>query len=233
MRKYSPIIVSFIGPVGVGKSTQMHLLADYFKSRNRKTCMTYIKSAHGFTNLLSKLLFNRITDGFIKEKNWQKYSIQKAFSPLWNLFDTINIIFKFLVTVYIPYSLGYNIIIEEGLNMSIANYITFRPYFLGTKPTNLPFLDLLLNWINSNKHLNIVINATDYDLEKRRKSRTFRQSESEEYVKLQRATISKLRGSDVLTIDTSGKSTKEVNKIIIDFLNDNNYLKSNTEVTIK
>jgi hypothetical protein len=135
--------------------------------------------------------------------------------------------------VVIPRKLNYDIIIEEGLNMSIANYTIFRPYFLGTKPIKLPFLDLLLCWVNSSKHLDIVFDANDYDLDRRRRSRSFRNFESEDYVKLQRIVISELRGPDVLVIDTSGKSIKEIHKIIIEHLVKNNYLSSGREVALK
>jgi hypothetical protein len=180
--------------------------------------MTYIKCAHGFTNLLSVLLFGRISDGYLKEKSYQKKMIQRYFSSLWNLFDTINIFFKFFITVVIPHRLGYNVIIEEGLNMSIANYEVFRPFFLGTKPTTLPFLSLLLRWVNSRKHLDVVIEANDSNLDRRRKSRSFRRTESEDLIKLQRRVCSQLRGPHVLVIDSSGKSIEEVHKIIIERL---------------
>ncbi len=70
----------------------------------------------------------------------------------------------------------------------------------------------------------VILDAGDSDVVTRRRSRTFqKRAEREDYVKLQRAVMSKLNGPDVLVVETSGKSIGEVNRILIEYLVENNY----------
>jgi hypothetical protein len=226
MNKNSPVIVSFIGPVGVGKSTQIVLIANYFRSRGRKTVETYIKSVHGTTLVLSTLikkLSEILSGGSSNELVKSRSVLQVRFAPLWNLSETVSIVGKFLFSVYLPFSLGFNVLVEEGLIMSLENYRSFRPQLFGTKASELPLLELLLRWTNSRKHLYVILDAGDSDVVNRRRSRTFRRAERDDYVKLQRVVMSKLNGPDVLVVETSGKSIAEVNRILIEYLVENNY----------
>jgi len=217
----APIIVTFIGPVGVGKTTQMRLLEKYLESKNRKTMKTFIKSAHGLSYILLKTFrVLGITRKRTGEDGIDTYSsslnFQKRITPLWNLFEIISIVGKFFFTVYLPYKLGYDILIEEGLNMSIEHYKLFRPHYYGVEPSQPPLLDALLSWITSRKHLDIVLNARDQDVIERRMSRTFRRYETNKYIELQRKAISTMRGPEFFYIDTSGKSIYTVHITILD-----------------
>jgi len=49
-------IITFIGPVGVGKSTQMRLIQNRFRSCGVRTITTYLKSSHALAYILTKLL---------------------------------------------------------------------------------------------------------------------------------------------------------------------------------
>jgi hypothetical protein len=224
MTKLSPIIISFIGPVGVGKSTQIKLLKKYLRSRGEKTVDTYLKSAHGSTYLLANLiglLSKSIHSQSDSEASRNRRAIHIAFSPLWNASETVSIVGKFLLNVYLPFTFGYNVLIEEGLIMSIENYKSFRPHILGVRASDLPFLSTLLRWSDSRRHLYIILDVGDEEVASRRMSRTFRRSESDDYVGLQRTVMSKLSGPDVLVVETSGKSIEEVHKIIVDRMREN------------
>jgi hypothetical protein len=216
-----PIIITFIGPVGVGKSTQISLLAQYFRGNNRKTFETYIKSVHGSTFVLN-FFIEKMVDR-LKKNNGSldedlERRIYQRITPLWNVSDEISILVKFFFSVYIPFQLGYNVLLEEGLIMSIENYRMFRPYFIGVKQRRMRLLDLLLRWINSHNHLDIVLDARDDEIGNRRMSRTFRRYETEDYLKLQRKSMSRLNGPRFLWVNTSGKSVKDVNGIIVGYV---------------
>ena len=179
----SPVIISLIGPVGVGKTTQIRLLKNYFQLNNEKSIVTYIKSVHGFTHILFflvRFLINEQKKGDDVAGYSPKQVFYKRIYPLVVLSETVSIIGKFVFTVYLPYKLGYNIIIEEGLTMTKANYQLFRPHFLGIKPVKLPFIDTLLNWVISKKHIEIILDANTHELIFRRKSRNFRRYETKE-----------------------------------------------------
>ena len=224
--KVPPIIITFIGPVGVGKSTQISLLVQYYRGKNRKTIETYIRSVHGTTFVLDYFI-ERMID-LIKKNNGSfdedlERRMFERITPLWNISDSISILMKFFFYVYLPFQLGYNVILEEGLIMSIENYLIFRPYFIGVKPIRLRLLDLLLRWTRCHRHLDIVLDATDDEISNRRMSRTFRQYETEDFIKLQRRSMSKLVGEEFLRINTSGKSVKDVNNIILGYIIKNGF----------
>lgn len=218
----SPVIITFIGPVGVGKSTQIRLLKKFLESKNKKSIVTYIKSVHGFTYILSGLI------GFLLKTQKEgddiagyslKQDFYKRIYPLWVLSETVSIIGKFFFTVYLPYQLGYSVLIEEGLKMTIANYRLFRPHFLGIKPVKLPFIGTLSNWVMSKKHIEIVLDADNHELISRRSSRRFRRYETKVYENLQRQVMSQLKGKHTLYINTTGKSTKSIHNIIVGTVN--------------
>jgi DNA polymerase III delta prime subunit len=217
---HNPMIITFIGPVGVGKTTQMTLLKRYFEKKNKKTLKTYIKSTHGLSYLLV-IFFRKLgiskkitgTDGIVRYQT--PITFQKRITKLWNLTETISLLGKFFLTVYLPFTFGYNVLIEEGLWMSYAHYREFRPYFLGVKPKQPLLLSLLIRWVISKKHLDLVLDAKEPEIIERRKNRTFRRNESKKFIELQRKAFSNMKGNSFLQINTSGKSISSVNKIIV------------------
>jgi hypothetical protein len=218
-----PLIVSFVGPVGVGKSTQIQLLANYLRSRNKKTVIIYLKSAHGTTNVLSYIVKKLVlvNKNVVTHRDGFQRNFYIRIAPLWNFSETISIVGKFFFSVFIPFSLGYNVLIEEGLIMSIENFELFRPFLLGVKPTKLPFLDVLLRWIRANSNLDILLDAEENDVDARRKSRSFRRTESKDYLELQRKVMSNLRGSKFLLVKTSGKSIQDVHQAVVNYFEKN------------
>jgi energy-coupling factor transporter ATP-binding protein EcfA2 len=212
--KHKPKIITFIGPVGVGKSTQIRLLKKYLESQGQKTFETYLKSAHGLTYVLS--LFIRVISNMVypTDEEWRRL-IYRRITPLWNISETISITLKFLFSVYIPHLLGYNVLIEEGVLMSIEHHRTFRPRLLGIKPQRLPLLDTYQRWINSRDHVEIVLEARDEEVAKRRLSRSFRRYESVDYLDIQNQVISRLDGPRLILLDTTNESIEAVHKRIV------------------
>ena len=221
-----PLIITFIGPVGVGKTTQMKLLKQYFEKRNAKTVVTYIKSAHGLSYLLLALI--RVLRGRQDQttsENRNRIELTRRIDPLWHLTETLSISTKFLFTVYLPFKLGYNVLMEEGVLMSIENYRRFRPKLLGLDSKELPFLNTLLRWTQSQNHLDIILDAREVEAKNRRLSRSFRRIESNEYVDLQRKVMSSIKGPNVLYIDTSKRSAESVHKMITNHIEKKIYKK--------
>ena len=207
----SPIIITVIGPVGVGKSTQIQLLRNFFSANKLKNVTTYIKSVHGLTFFLSYII-RKLT----KDKMDLRKKIHQRINKVWIISESISITMKFLLLVYLPYQLGYSIIIEEGLKMTIANYQHFRPYFLGVNPETVPFINTLQGWIESKNHLEIILDADKEEVASRRKNRTFRRYETSEYETMQRYTMSNLKGPNTVFIDTNNKSINQVHNIIVE-----------------
>ena len=212
-----PKIITFIGPVGVGKSTQIRLLKRHLESQGQKTITTYIKSAHGLTYLLSRFL-RLLTDADHPGDEQFMRLMQRRVAPLWNATETVSVTLKFLASVYLPYMIGYNVIMEEGLPMSIEHHLTFRPRLLGVKPQRLPLLELLLRWVNSTNHVEVVLDAGDEEVAKRRLTRSYRRHETVDYLTLQRQAIKRLRGPRLIVLDTSDQSIEVVHRRIIQLI---------------
>ena len=110
-------------------------------------------------------------------------------------------------------------IIEEGLYMTLEHYQSFRPEILGLKPKNIPLIPRLLGWVNSKRHVEVLLDADDREIDTRRRSRDFRQQESKQFVSLQRKAMDKLAGPTVLRVDTTSHSIESAHQTIINGIN--------------
>lgn len=216
-------ILTFIGPVGVGKSTQIALMKEYLRSRKIKVCTTFIKSSHILTHIIHWPL---LQFGFYEEVSYQGNSIRicppkRIFArllSLWSFLDMISIATKFLFTVYIPLKLGYVVLIEEGPMMTLLTYREALPQLYNTR-RKTPLMALtLLGWISRQNHMNIIFDADDRELTERRKSRSYRRNELPEYIALQRKWIEHLNLEETIFIETSGESVVGVHRKILSAL---------------
>jgi broad-specificity NMP kinase len=215
------ILVIIVGPVGVGKSTQITELEKYLKSRGQRVVTTYIKCNHGLSYILYRSLKivgcrEKVTYPGDVVRVLPTRAIVRRLFPLVSFLDALSTIGKFLSTVYLPYRFGYSVLIEEGLVMTLQTYLMSYPLMYGTSPRLLPFLPRLLNWTVKKKHLTIVIDAADKKLDRRRKSRNFRKDEVPEFVSLQRKGIKLLNLGNTVLIDTSNHTAQEVHKRIVE-----------------
>lgn len=212
-------IITFLGPVGVGKSTQMRLLEDHLKSENIRVVKTFIKCSHIFAYILHRVL---LALGVYEEvlypdgltRMLPRSEVVRKLFPLWSFLDALSIAIKFFFRVYIPFSLGYTILMEEGLLMTLHTYLVFFPRFLNLKPKVLPYIPQLVCWTMRKNHVSIVLNATDEELRKRRRQRSYRQYELPEYVYSQKEWIKHLNHGDIVFVDTTNKPVMKVHNQI-------------------
>jgi len=220
-RAYARIrIITFIGPVGVGKSTQTRLLKDSFKLRNVRVIETFIKSTHGFAYILSRFLIvlgacEKIAFSEGITRLYPRKEVMKKLFPLWCFLDTVSIAVKFFFTVYIPFCLGFTLLVEEGLIMTLYTYRRALPAFFEIEPKVPPLLPSLLGWVVSKNHVNVVLDATDDDLRQRRRNREYRQNESSVYISMQKRWMKRLNSQNTIFIDTTGQTAGRVHKNIV------------------
>jgi hypothetical protein len=220
------IIVIFLGPVGVGKSTQMILLKRYFQSKKNRTVSTYINSNHLFAYILQKLLIlvgcsenSFYPDGtYIARPN---RCVMYKLIPLSSFLDTVSIALKFFVNVFVPFRLGFNVLIEEGPAMTLHTYSKYYPYYFKTNPLIVRFSEFLLAWVSKEKHIQIVFDATDDELDERRKNREFRKIESSEHVNSQRKWLQGMNFQGTIHVETRSKSIFEVRTEVINIFERN------------
>jgi len=213
----SPSIISFMGPVGVGKSTQIKLLQDRLKSKKVKTVKTFIKSNHIFAHITRRLLI--LVGAYENQDDLGVICINKRIVerlyPVLILLDAVSITIKFFFTVYIPFHMGFNVLIEEGLMMSLFTYTLANPKIRGLKPKTPPFLLRLINWILKQKHVNIILDAESKELILRRKNRNYRQNESPEYVDLQKKWLKHLNYGNTIFLETTNLPIIQVHEVIV------------------
>jgi hypothetical protein len=225
-------IITFIGPVGVGKSTQIDLLKINLRSRNIKVVETFIKSTHALAYILSRLLIGlvecekvRFSDGTTHV--YPRKEIMKKLFSLWCFLDAISITAKFFFAVCIPFYLGFTLLVEEGLMMTQLTYRKVFPFFFETESKVPPLVTTLLGWVMSNNHANFVLDATEDDLKIRRRKRLYRQNELPVYTSMQKSWMEHLNSSNTFFINTSGKTAREVHKKIVVALEENTRALSN------
>ena len=206
--------------MGVGKSTQIRLLKKFLLNNNFRVVDSYIKSTQGFAFLLSRfLVLLGVSEEVIMPDDsvqlFPRKDLMKKLFPIWRILDFFSIIFKFLFTVYLPFLLGFTAIMEEGLLMTAFTYAKVFPRLFGLKKSTLPFIPSLLGWVMKKPNVTFVLDATDVELEKRRRQREFRQSELELFVNLQREFMASLKRQNIVFIDTTGLNSSQVHENVI------------------
>lgn len=212
-----------MGPVGVGKSTQLRLLKNYLGANKKLTVTTLIKSTHIFAYLLNSAL--RLL-GFCENVKYPdgtylvlaERRIVHRLLPLYSFLDVISIAIKFFFRVYVPFLLGFTVLIEEGPVMTLHTYYECYPDFFRNSPSVVRFSRYLISWLSSKPHLYIALDATDKQLVERRAKRSFRRTETPTYVISQRKWIRSLNLNEIVFIDTYNVTESKVHCNIVDLL---------------
>ena len=147
-------------------------------------------------------------------KNYPRKEIMKKIFSGYRFLDVFSIAIKFFFTVYLPYLLGFTILIEEGPIMTLHTYMVVFPDSFDSKPKMPPCIQALVNWIMTKSHVSVILTAKDEELVVRRKKRTYRRNELQDYIFSQKKWIAKQDSGNIIFIDTTGKSIKEVSSQI-------------------
>ena len=128
------------------------------------------------------------------------------------MLDSISLAVKFFFSVFLPFHLGFTILVEEGPIMTMHSYLSQFPNLFGTKPRELPFSTYLLSWILKNNSLHVFIDSSDETLINRRANRKFRRSELLSYTKSQRDWLKELQFESMIFLPTDYDSILGVHK---------------------
>ena len=218
--KSSQII--FLGYVGVGKSTQISLLYEYFRINRVSVCKRYLKSFYpsmlGFIARLAHETQDERLDGSVLVALSE--SVTKRLMKGILLIDILTIVATYLLTIKIPSIFNRVILVEEGLLGTIVEYMDAVWTDLVDERFASKLVKFLLLFIQRDKPLVVILLTQTTMLEKRwikRKS----PFETGVYLKSQYRCIklfAALFKERIILVEDEGRGIMEVHKAIVDRL---------------
>jgi thymidylate kinase len=121
------VLIVFLGPRGVGKSTQINKMSKQLKAKGVKVKITHLKTGiilgHFAATLLSMMLLGKRPNqsplmALVEER---PSFITKTFR-LWLSLDLFVASIKFLMEVYIPQKMMYTVLTEDSIPSIVNDY---------------------------------------------------------------------------------------------------------------
>lgn len=127
-KSFRPILISFCGPDGVGKSTQVAMLSYYLMKQGSRVTFCWIRVFHGIAYLVVKLF---------KKFGYQAPPItNKIDRYIWFFIEFAGLVPRLLLQTVLPLKLGYIVIAERHLLdtiVSLSLFIYRDPNFVKSK----------------------------------------------------------------------------------------------------
>jgi len=222
-----PHLIVFLGPRGAGKSTQMMLLASELRKKGLKVKTSYIKTGI----ILGFLVASFLVKVFVRKKqNKPPFMVLLEEMPLffkktfrlWPILDLIIVTVKFLLGIYVPMKLGYNVLVEDYIPSIITDYIYLAKFINASIKRSSFALSIIfkLMFLSGSPHI-IFLNA-DANMLKNRRLQRGDLDEYQDYLHVQQITLKSFSESflshEILCIDTSKNSIKGTRNKIISYL---------------
>ena len=226
-RNSRPRVIAFVGLVGAGKSTHIRLLASRFSKNGLKVKTASLKTNHLFASalilILTQILVRKRKDVYrIRALIDDKPSVFRRLFRLWLSLDVISVSLQFLLTIYLPLTLGYTVLVEEYIPATIADYIYI------SKALGLPFgthsfaSKFMLKLMHLGRPTQVIFLDADADTLKSRWNRRGSSNEKSNYLYMQRSTLlslsKKLSSLDVLYINTTFQTIEETQGLMVNYL---------------
>jgi len=226
LRNYSarrrPAIVFFFGPNGAGKSIQMDLLIHALRERKIRVCKSWVASHHLFVWILGSLLAKL---GYPKD-HWTRVNpdltpfadfsflvknMGKSSRLLLIVLETANLVVADLFKVRIPRLMGYWVVIEKYIPITIAD----MNLIYGREVLDSMIVRFLLRLIPKDAY-GVFLQADYETLLERRGEKT----EPRKYLEIQNA-MGKWYAAyyQCVVIDTSKMDAKRTHELVMNYLN--------------
>ncbi|RLF17222.1 MAG: hypothetical protein DRZ82_10030 [Thermoprotei archaeon] len=215
------ILVVFLGPVGVGKSTIIGLLTHVLNTLGIKVRRIFLKASHGLSYLLwssaAKLL--ALPEGHAPWYVIPKcgyISLARTLTLVSAYLDAfVNMPTRILISKLYRFT-GFVVLCEEYLYTALYDYL-YSYAALNVRLRTLTLLPLLVMHVLASAHkpnMVVLLDANDRELLRRWRMRGYGDPQPR-YVKLQREFLKKIPYSKVLYIETSNRSIHEVVKLVL------------------
>jgi len=222
-----PRVIAFVGPVGAGKSTHVRLLASRFRKNGLKVKTTSLKTNHFFasalTLILAQMLVRKRKDvSRIRALFKDKPMVFRRLFRLWLSLDVISVSLQFLLTIYLPLTVGYTVLVEEYIPATIADYI-----YIG-KAIGLPFSTrsftsrFMLKLMHLGGPTQVIYLDADADTLKFRWNRRGSSNEKSDYLYMQHSTLlslsKNLSSYEMLYVNSTFQTIEKTQRIITNHL---------------
>ena len=217
-------IVDFLGPVGVGKSTQVRLLKAKLNDKGYSVKSTFLKSGHLFSYLFLRMLARgTVGQGMpdvspIRALIDQRPELYRRLFRPWLALDLFSVVAKSLFAVYLPMKSGLLVLVEEGIPATIADYLYLCDVLGVPREKSFAAVKLLAALHARMGPVAIVVLSADQAALSSRWAERGSSAEREDYVLAQREllpTISRvLAGRLLLSLDTTSRSRTETSNLI-------------------
>lgn len=222
-------LIVFLGPVGVGKSTQVNLLAKNLKKRGFSVSCTQLKAFHILSSFLILVLLFLVREK--TQKNHYRILREKRallgarVMTILTFLDIPSFLVRYLLTVSWQRKLRDVVIVEEYIPAAVAEYLFWWKIMGKKNQLSSIFINFIQRLFNRNEATTIVfyLDGTSSKLLKRIAARNT-YTEQLDYIKMQRSTLltitQNFSSADRFHyIDTSSRNIVAVEKAILTTVN--------------
>jgi thymidylate kinase len=203
----------FFGPDGTGKTTHADLVSFYLNDRGLKTWRTSVKQHHTLSFLLLKLLTYNSPKGQAMSYYGFYGDLAKKIKTPWKILELLSLLPALFYRIYLPLFLGYIVICDRYLFDTI---VTLSFFLKEPKIISGLSVKLLVKLIPKNSLL--IHFEADSAVILQRKSDEPLTKQLIEYYKNAYRNVIKWSGREIITIDTSISSVKEVQSNILSLM---------------
>jgi thymidylate kinase len=222
LRSRSGVLVVFLGPVGVGKSTIMRYLAEVFRVRGQRVYVSFLKSFHGASFALwffiARILGLRSRGRYAPWLLLIKAGKIKVAKLLLNLtvyFDAFFFIPTKLLFLRLLRKLGFVVLVEEYAYTSILDYLYTGEQMLGMRSLSRIPLNIILSLLTKYEpDALIILMADTKELVRRWRKRGYGEPQQRYLKLLIHYCINIVRHSRKIIIDTTGLDEYETLRFV-------------------
>jgi len=220
----SPIrVVDFLGPAGVGKSTQIRLLEAKLNGSGYRASSTFIKTGHLFSFLLLRLLARGSAGGdrstpSIRVLMESRPELFRRLFGTWLAIDMMSVLTKYFLAVWLPVKADFRVLVEEGIPATIADYLYISQKLGLPADASHGAIGLLCAVHKRGAMTAIVYLDADQGTTRSRRIGRGGMYETDAYVREQSRLLPKvanaLSGGALLYLETTSRSVEEISSLI-------------------